>query len=218
MLTGRAFSAMQRTATYSALLALMTIVFGLSHPRSVDAQSLASLHIGDPAANLAKLGPAAKTGSYLGMQLQQWRLPNGNELSATTDSTGRIVYLESDWDGKSDDPACDLSGLRFGITTLAELRKRLGSNGFEFQNRAGVIPTGSAVIMVNSYEVGKVIVTFYTKIDSQEYRRLKASDAKTSPADYSKLDGISLADPSYATAAGWGDRSYDPDYKKAEWK
>jgi hypothetical protein len=49
-------------------------------------------------------------------------------------------------------------------------------------------------------------------------KRIKASDLNTSPADYSRLDSISLADPDYAKAAGWGGKIYDRDYKQVEWK
>ena len=209
---------MRKTAIHGAFLVIWVIMLGLSLPEPVNAQSLASLHIGDPASNLTHLGPAAETGSYLGMEVEKWILPNGNELSATVNSNRRIVFLESDFDGKSNDPSCDLPGLKFGVTTLAQLRKRLGSNGFGFQNRPGVVPTEDGVILVNSYEIGKTIVTFYTKAHPQVHLQVKASDPNFSPADYSKLDAISLADPSYAKNAGWGDKIYDPQYKKAEWK
>ena len=71
--------------------------------------------------------------------------------------------------------------------------------------------------MMNSYEVGTVIITFYTKISPQEYFTNKSSGTNPSPADYAKLDAISIADAGYAKNE-WGDRVYDPQYKKIEWK
>ena len=71
--------------------------------------------------------------------------------------------------------------------------------------------------MMNSDEAGAVVVTFYTKIDRDEFSRLKASGANPSPAEYAKLDAISIAEDKYATSE-WGERVYDPSYKKIEWK
>ena len=71
--------------------------------------------------------------------------------------------------------------------------------------------------MMNSYEAGAVVVTFYTKVNKDEFSRLKGSVAKPTLADYAKLDAISVAEDGYATSE-WGERVYDPAYKKIEWK
>jgi len=184
---------------------------------SLSAQSLSGLHIGEPSANLSRLGSATASDTYKAMAVRRWVLPNGNDLSATTAADNTIVYLESDWNGKSDDPGCDLVGLRFGVTTLADIRKRFGSNGFGYRARGDALETQDGVVMINSYEVGKSVITFYTKINAQEYSRIKATIANSSPADYARLDAISIADDNYAKSE-WGDPVYDPAYKKIEWK
>jgi hypothetical protein len=209
---------MQRTQTFCTLLVIAAFVFGLSRSTCANSQSLSSIHIGDQASELAKFGPASETRSDMGIQSQRWSLPDGDELSVSADSTGRIIYLESDWDGKGENTAFDLPGFNFGITTLAQIRKKFGSNGFGFKNRAGVIPTDMGVVMLNSYQAGGVIVTFYTRVDEQQYLRMKGSGPNSSFADFAKLDAISLADPNYAKTAGWGKRIYDPGYKDVEWK
>jgi hypothetical protein len=209
---------MKRRAPAQAVVFVATaFLFGLAQPDSSVAQSLSSLHIGDPLSKLSSLGPASDSASYKTMEMRKWVLPNGNELSVTTGSNGQIVYLESDWDGKNDDPACDLPGLHFGLTTLSELRKRFGSNGFGFRERGPGVKTEDGFVMMNSWEAGKVVITFYTRIEQQEYDRMKASGLNPSPADYAKLDAISIADAGYAKSE-WGDRIYDPQYKKIEWK
>ena len=71
--------------------------------------------------------------------------------------------------------------------------------------------------MMNAYEVGTLVITFFTKITLQDHSQMKATGSNPSPADYAKLDAISIADDAYAKNE-WGDRVYDPAYKKIEWK
>jgi hypothetical protein len=79
---------------------------------------------------------------------------------------------------------------RFGQTTLAELRKKLGSNGFGYKARGSSAETPDGIVMMNSYEAGAVVVTFYTKINREEFIRLKASGAHPSPADCAELNAM----------------------------
>jgi hypothetical protein len=196
-------------AVQSAVIIATAFLVAQARPDWLAAQSLSSLRIGDPPSKLSSLGPMSDSGSYKGMELRKWVLPSGNELSVTIGSNGLIVYLESDWDGKNDDPACDLTHLHFGSTTLSELRKRFGKNGFGFEDRPPAIETADGAVMINSWEVGTVVVTFYTRIGQQDYDRMKASGANPPPADYAKLDAISIAGADYAKSE-WGDRIYDP--------
>jgi hypothetical protein len=181
------------------------------------AQSLFGLRIGEPSTTLSRLGPAADTCNYKEMVIKRWDLPDGNGLSVTLGVDSKIAYLELDWGGKSDDPGIDLQGLHFGATSLNDLRKRFKSNGFEYQDRGSVADTQDGVVMLNSYEVGGAVITFYTKVSASEFSRAKASGANPSPADYAKLDAISIADDRYAKSE-WGDRAYDPAYKNPDWK
>jgi len=125
--------------------------------------------------------------------------------------------MESDWAGKSDDSSCDLPGLRFGVTTLADIRKRFGSNGFGFKNRDAVISVPDGVVLFNSYEVGNVVVTFITKVNDNGAVSVKPEEVPTPVADRAKLDAISIADAGYAETE-WGTRLDDPQYKKPVWK
>jgi len=181
-------------------------------------QSVSGLRIGDKASKLTLLQekPSA-IDTYKSMTVQKWVLPGGNELSVTTSMDGLIVYLESDWNGKSPGTGCDLPGLKFGVTTLADLRMRFGSNGFEFKNRGGVIKTPDGVVMLNSYEIGSVVVTFITKVNQDEYQQAQKSSQHVEVAEFARLDAISYADAEYAKDE-WGERIYDPDYKKADWR
>jgi hypothetical protein len=200
-------------------LASLAIALLLVMARAMPAagQSLSSLRIGDPATKLAVLGKPAETSDHKGMTVQRWVLANGNDLSVTTTQAGKVVYIESDWNARADkNPLCDLSGLLFGQTTLTELRKRFGSNGISFKERGGQMLAEDGAVMLNSYEVGNTVVTFYNKISNAEVGRLDPEGQGTI-ADHARLDAISIADADYAKSE-WGDRIYDPQYKKVDWK
>lgn len=184
---------------------------------SANGQSLLNLRIGDDVSRLTLLDIKPSTvDTYKSFSVRKWTLSTGNDLSVTTSSSGGIVYLESDWNGRTADSACDLPGLKFGVTTLGDLRKRFGSNGFGFEHRPAIIQLQDGIAMTNSYEVGTNIVTFITKVGT-EFLRLKESGQSGSIADHASLDAISIAAVGYAKDE-WGDRIYDPNYKKIDWK
>ncbi|HUN89955.1 MAG TPA: hypothetical protein VMU28_14250 [Terriglobales bacterium] len=200
--------------TKSILVAALLLLLG--HMLTAEAQTLAGLKVGDDATELTALGQPIATEKYRSFLVRKWAFANGNEVSATTDATERIVYLESDWNGDDDATACDLSGLKFGVTTLSDIRKRFGSNGFTFKRRDGTIQVPDGTVVMSSYEVGNAVVTFITKVPvdgEQAVPQPKGSDI----ADRATLDAISISDPKYAENE-WGERIYDPKYKKVEWK
>lgn len=207
--------AISHSSKFSSWLFLtaLALAFPVANARS---QTLAKIRVGDSSANLNSLGsdPIAQD-SYKSFTVRKWLLSAGDEFSATAEPSGRLRYIELDWGGKSTSLACDLSGITFGVTTLTDIRKRFGSNGFGFQDRGGVADIPDGVVMLNSYEIGNMVVTFYTKVLRD--LSLSAADSTLPVADRAKLDAISIADTDYATSE-WGQRIYDPAYKKAEWK
>jgi hypothetical protein len=206
-----------RTRLFRARTAIATASFLVSsHSFCIRAQSLSGVRIGGNASRLLELGDPMASDAYKTFSVRKWKLSNGNEFSVTQSSVGRIVFVESDWGGQSDNSACDLPGLRFGVTTLAELRKRFQSNGFGFQHRDAVISVGDGVVLFNSYQIGTDVVTFISKV-SGEASLSKSTGQETALADRAKLDAISVADAGYA-AAEWGERIYDPKYRNPEWK
>ncbi len=177
-----------------------------------------TLHIGDNASSSSILSRAVSAeDSYKADRVRKWSLDDGNELSVSTSQSGKIVYLESDWNGKSNETGCDVSGFKFGETTLTDIRKRLGSNGFEFKQRGGAIDLPDGIVMLNSYAVGSNVVTFITKVAEADYFKAKTVGMKWVVADHARLDGISIASTEYARAE-WGERIYDPGYKPVTWK
>ena len=203
------------------LMAVTTLLIALVQPSASRAQALLNIRVGDTPSKLSKFGPVSGEDKYKGMDLFKWILPNRNLLTATVDREGEIVYLESDWGGKSDDTGCDLAGLKFGVTTLADLVTRLGSNGFGFKTRPHSRQTDDGVMLLNSYEVGNVVVTFYTRISGADYAKVQAAGANASGAatgaEFANLEGISMANAAYAKSE-WGARIPNPAYKKVDWK
>lgn len=194
------------------VLAVWLLMCGALH-----AQALLNIRVGDTPSKLSKFGPVSGEDKYKTSDIFKWVFSNRNALSATVDPEGEIVYLESDWGGKTEETGCDLAGLKFGVTTLADLRKRFGSNGFGFKKRPHVAQTEGGIVLLNSWEVGTVVVTFYTTVNMADYTKVQAAEAAEPVSDYAKLDAISMANAAYARSE-WGERVADPAYKKIEWK
>jgi hypothetical protein len=196
---------------------IVALLIAIGYSVCASGQSLSALKIVDPSSQLSSLGKPAAIDNENGMTVRRWIIPNGNELSITTDMADKIVYMESDWNpGKDDTTACDLPGLRFGVTTLAQLRKRFGSNGFAFKDQAGQLLTEDGAVMLNSYEASGFVITFYNKVSNKEVAQLNPESQGTI-ADHARLDAISIASPEYAKRE-WGNRVYDPSYKPIDWK
>jgi len=193
------------------LIAVAVLLMAASAPQALQGQAVLNYRIGDTPTGLSKLGPVSGLDKYKGNDLFLWVLPNRNTLRATVDPEGEIVYLESAWGGKSDETGCDLAGLKFGATSLADLRKRFGSNGFAYKKHPHVMTTDDGVTLLNSWEVSNVVVTFYSKISAADFAKAQASGGGDTAAEYAKLSAISLANAAYAKSE-WGDRVYDPAY------
>ncbi len=199
------------------LVAVAAFSVALMQPDGLQAQSLWSVPVGGTASTLSHFGPVSGEDKYRGMDVYKWVLSNKNQFTATVNPEGEVVYAESDWFGTSDDTGCDLAGLKFGVTTLADLRKRFGSDGFTFRTRASGIRTEDGLAMMYSWEFDKVVVTFYTKINSQDLARTQAEGSKESTADYAKLYAISIANAAYARSE-WGGRVGARATTKTVWK
>lgn len=183
---------------------------------SVEAQSLSGVRIGDTLAQaIETVGMKPSRVSTIGpFNAIAWTFPGANSLSVTASiQTGKIVYAESDWGGGAQhDAFADFPNMTYGETTLADIRKRFGSNGMAFEERSPVMTTDEGVVLLNAYEVGQVIVTFVTRVRKEGAAAKNAADVSR----YATLDSISIADPSYARS--WGKPIKDQAYKPIEWK
>jgi hypothetical protein len=79
--------------TRFALIPALCAILLSGSPIRIRGQSVSNLHIGDDESKVAQLGSKpASTDTYKSFTPRRWRLNNGNDLSVTTSSSGRIVY------------------------------------------------------------------------------------------------------------------------------
>ena len=210
---------MNRLAVITISLALgMSII-------SANAQSMSGLRIGDDISTLSKIGsePIAKQamGPHTAIKFE---LPDGNALSITyRDSSGQIVYLETDWGQKQSGSFSDFHDFRFGETTLAEIRSALGHNGMAFIHGPGPnLTEDGGLVSVNSYELstGSLVVAFVTKIDKEhlaEFSKMTEEAKLEAFGSASRLDAIILSDRNYLEGIWGKEKLYDDGYRPIEW-
>lgn len=182
-------------------------------------QSLSGIRIGENLANVSRLGRPSVQNQRGIFTLSRWRFEDGNELSITSiTSTGRIVYIESDWGERQAGTISDFPGFYYGRTTLIDIRKRFGNNGFTYPDRAAM-KIGDAIIMSNSYEVlgrDNVVATFMTRIAGKNIR-FSQQDPSIA-ANFTELVSIALGDPQYLRSIWGSNLTFDIDYNKILWK
>jgi hypothetical protein len=199
-----------------ALTALALAAFPIS---AVSAQSLSGVRIGDNISVTARIGypPTARNQSGP-FTMRKWKLEDGNDLSVTTTSGGTIVYIETDWGGEQGGSYSDFPRFYYGRTSLSEIRKNLGNNGFAFGDRTAKRAPDGSIVFFNSYEIvdfDNTIITFITKIDKKEAGVF--SNKSLDPASYAKLMSIILGYPEYLRNI-WGSQLvFDPAYQKIRW-
>lgn len=198
-------------------LVLSSAVF-LASAGFAQSQSLSGMRIGEVFASSVKPAqtPVA-TDEIDGYALTKWQLPNGNYLSVTRRIDGdKIAYVEVDWDGSASGAVSDFAGFRFGETTLADIRVKLGSNGFAFSNHVmKPMPDGS-LMSFNCYEVegSDAIAVFMTKTTAEGLKDLYESNDVSRAGTLARLEALILAQPEYL-ATNWGpNRISDPTYVK----
>lgn len=183
------------------VLALLTIL-------AISDISMYNLKIGDAESSLEAIDlKVAAKDEDAGMT--KYKTMNGNDFSVTTQN-GKIVFMENDWlqDAKSTKPL--FSNFVFGKTSLKDIRKTFGNNGFAYQNQMA-IQLEKHVILFNCYEFdspNNEVLAVITKVE--------VSDEITNEnlAERAKLDAIIIADKDYLDTIWSGNKIYDPNYKK----
>jgi len=103
---------------------------------TAQAQSLSGIKLGDAPNVLEKLNLESVAHEEQGaIKTVKFLLTNGNELSVTYNSReNRVIYIEQDWTFKPQGAATDIPAFKFGTTTLEDIRRVKGSNGFCWKN------------------------------------------------------------------------------------
>lgn len=143
--------------------------------------------------------------------MYKYQTKNGNDFSITFDK-GKIVYMENDWqqDPKASQPL--FSDFQFGQTTLRDIRKKMGTNGFTYKDRQA-FTTDKDLIEFNCFQFNsphnEILVTV-TKVP------LSTTVTEATVADYLKLDAIIIADPCYCDKLWGKEKVYDKNYRKVD--
>jgi hypothetical protein len=187
------------------------------------AQEIAGIHVGESVSALDTLNlkPTAKT-KIGSMETVKYTLASGNELSVTYDGpTNRIVYLECDWNRNSNSATRDLPEFIFGTTTLDEIRRTNGSNGFSYKSNA-MFRADPELVTFNDYHIENepgLVVAFVTVLNIPEFQERKGShelDAD-SIAKNLKLDAVIIAEESYLDRLWGNEKVYDKRAKPISW-
>ncbi|MFT3988980.1 hypothetical protein [Aestuariivirga sp.] len=207
---------------------LFGAISGLLLAKQVAAQSLSSIEVGSDISQLSSLdaqriGADEEIGLYTKRILKQ---RDGNAFSVIFRNADRkIVLLESDWSGRESNNAADYHYFKFGVTTLNEIRKKMGSNGMAYLDGNGPVTLTSEgdVLAVNAYEVrnSALVAVFLTKVPAERLATLQPSFGGKKVGEIlggeAKLYGIILADGHYLESI-WGTRKIrDSGYAPIEW-
>ena len=176
-------------------------------------QQLSGLSIGESFTQTKLLGfPPSQLNRSGPFLIAKWDMPDGNFLSVTATADGVIVFLESNWGYGVSGRFTDFPGLVFGKTTLAEVRKLTGSNGFCFLSRGCVSDSGSGIVNFNSYGVSgnnNVVITFITVSDY--------AMASKDPSN-AVLDSIIVGYKPYLNGIWGKEKISDPKYRPIKLK
>lgn len=193
---------------------------GAISTETAHAQSIFGFKVGADFRVVAKTHPkpfiTEPVGSYVATK---WNLPGGNALSVTSSpESGRIVYMESDWGGDPTSAATDVPGMIFGVTTLADIRKKFGSNGFAFKANFGQV-TSDNLVSFNCYQIDgnpDLIAVFVTTLPIKDIP-VVAGEPKPDLGQ-GHLDAVILASLAYLKEIWGEDRVFDATYHPVAWK
>ena len=128
----------------------------------------------------------------------KYQTKNGNDFSVTT-KNGKIVFMENDWSQLINGEKTLLTNFLFGKTSLTDIRKYFGTNGFVYKNRS-YITTETEIIMFNCFEINSTnneVLVVITKSP------LDIEIDENNIGNYLKLDAIILSDKNYLEET-WG--------------
>lgn len=201
----------------AAVIALAAALAGTAAFAAAAAPSLLGLSIGAPESAERALGLAVADSAVAPtLAVRRYELPGGGYLEVSVDrTTNQIVLLQHLRLGQSGVVDADLAGFAYGRTTLGEIRRACGSNGFIYPKGPTGDQIGDRFVLVNAYDVADqpLVVVFLTAVPMDEVRKLAAGDRKNPDAlgDLAVLSGMILARRDFVEKVwGTGRMSDDP--------
>ena len=186
----------------------LLVILAVAALTVIDA-SMLGIKIGSPEIALSKLKLkqiAKREG------ITKYRTENDNDFVVTVED-GKVVYMENDWNQKTEGNVALIPGFTFGQTSLKDIRKRLGNKGFVYAENQNYI-TNEYLYEYHCYEIDspqKEVLVVVTKIPFST-----TVTENTDIAQKLKLDAIVLADAEYLDFLWGAQKSYDKDYKKVK--
>lgn len=179
-----------------------------------NAQSLFGFEVGADFKTEAKAHPQpSDVGEASSYAVARWDLAGGNQVSVTSSpATGKVVFVESDWGENAANAATDIPGLSFGSTTLADIRRKFGSNGFGFRSNV-VSVIGKNIVSFNCYQVGDdgdLVAVFVTTLPMSGVPVVNGEPQPKLGEGH--LDSVILASFAYLKEIWGEDRISDPGY------
>lgn len=182
-----------------AALVALAVSFAAAAAFAAAAPSLLGLSIGAPESAERALGLAVADSAVAPtLAIRRYELPGGGNLEVTVDrATNQIVLLQHLRLGQTGVVDADLAGFAYGRTTLGEIRKVCGSNGFIYPKGPTGDQVGDRYVLVNAYDIADqpLVVVFLTSVPMDDVRKLAAGDRKNPEAlgDLAVLSGMILA-------------------------
>jgi hypothetical protein len=142
--------------------------------------------------------------------MMKFRTANGNDFSVTT-KNGKIVYMENDWLQGESGKTPLFSNFRFGETSLHDIRKAFGTNGFTHKNHEA-FSTDKEVIEFNCFEIDSPNKEIFATVTTVP---IAAKVNEENVADSLKLAAVILCDKAYLDEIWGKQKLYDSgNYKK----
>ena len=140
----------------------------------------------------------------------KYRTKNGNDLSVTFENN-LVVYMENDWSLQPEGAKPLYSNFTFGRTSLYDIRKAYGTNGFSYVNRS-VFTTETDLLTFNCFEFDSkknevlVLITGVSMAD-EEVNVENISNKM-------KLVAMIIADKAYLDKIWGAEKIFSANYKK----
>jgi len=166
--------------------------------------AMLGVRIHDPKKVLSKI-PLIETATE--KSRHTYHLEDGNNFSVTIDD-GKVVMLENEWMHRQKSNKPLISKFVFGKTTLTEIKKALGTQGFCYEKNFS-ITNEADVVNITCFDMGSSNGEVMVVITKAPFRASITRDIQS----YQALETIILADKKYLDKL-WGKKRPGEEHMK----